>query len=150
MSANVRRFGLALCAGTVLVAIAVTQYPFHYQLTRYAIHDRWMHVDWRWFPRTPMGHIRVDKDLLLNLLMLVPLGYGYAIWRRAPAWRVLVEALLLGLVVSSGLELAQLLTPYRTTSFADVWRNTVSCVAGALLVLVTWRLQRQPSPAPSP
>ena len=135
MSANVRRFGLLLCVGTLLVAIAVTQYPFHYQLTRYAIHYRWeFRVDWRWFP-VHRGRFGLDRDSVLNLLMLVPLGIGYALWRRAPGWRIVIEALLLGAVVASCLELAQLLTPYRTTSLADMWRNTLSCVAGALLVV---------------
>lgn len=140
MSSNVRRIGLALCVGTILVAIAVTQYPFHYQLTRYAIHYRWMYrVDWRWFPNVRHGHLRLDRDFVLNLLMLVPLGIGYALWRRAPGWRIVIEALLLGAVVAAGLELAQLLTPWRTTSFADWWRNTASCVGGALLAVVTSR-----------
>ena len=97
MSANVRRLGLLLAVGTVLVAIAATQYPFHYHLTKFGIHRRWDRIDWHWFPRTPMGHVRIDRDLLLNLLMLIPLGFGYALWRRAPAWRILIEALLLGI-----------------------------------------------------
>lgn len=150
MSANVRKLGLALCVGTVLVAIAATQYPFHYQLTRYAIHYRWVHrVDWRWFPNLRHGHLRLmDRDFVLNLLMLLPLGIGYALWRRAPAWRVVLEALLLGAVVAIGLELAQLLTPWRTTSLADAWRNTVSCFAGALFVVATSRLRPPPSRYP--
>jgi hypothetical protein len=137
MPATVRKLGLALCVGTVLVAIAVTQYPFHYQVTRYAIHYRWVHrVDWRWFPNFRHGHLRLmDRDFVLNLLMLVPLGIGFALWRRAPRWRVVLEALLLGAVLAAGLELAQLLTPWRTTSLADWWRNTASCFAGALLVV---------------
>lgn len=137
MSADVRRFGLGLCVATLAVAVAVTQYPFHYQITRYAIHYRWIHrVDWRWFPNVHHGHFRMDRDFVLNLLMLVPLGIGYALWRRAPTWRIVIEALLLGAVIATGLELAQLLTPWRTTSLADMWRNTTSCVAGALLVVL--------------
>lgn len=133
---TVRRFGLFLCVVTIVIAIAATQYPFHYQLTRYAVHRRWVGIDWRWWPRTPMGRVRIDRDLLLNLLMLVPLGIGFALWRRAGGLRVALEALILGTVVSSLLELAQLVTPYRYTTLADVWRNALGCMAGAILVVV--------------
>jgi len=149
MSAHVRRFGLALALGTFITAIAVTQYPFHYDIHRYGIHYRWDHrVDWRWLPHTPMGRLRIDRDFVLNLLMLIPLGFGFALWRQAPRWRIALEALLIGFVVALGLELAQLLTPWRTTSLGDLWRNTVSCFAGALYVVVISRLLRPPLPSP--
>ena len=64
----------------------------------------------------------------------MPLGVGFALWRRAPAWRIFVEAVVLGAIVATGLELAQLVTLYRYTSFADMWRNTVSCAFGPRLV----------------
>jgi glycopeptide antibiotics resistance protein len=141
---DLRRFGLLLAIATVLVAIALTQYPFHYQLTRHNVLGHWRDIDWRWFPRNGRhGHIRVDRDLVLNLLMLIPLGMGFALWRRAPGWRIVVEAIVLGAVIATGLELAQLVTLYRFTSFADMWRNTVSCGIGALWVLAivprSWR-----------
>lgn len=139
---DLRRFGLLLAIATVLTAIVLTQYPFHYSFTRHNIHGHWRDIDWHWFPRRGR-HIRVDRDLYLNLLMLIPLGVGFALWRRASGWRILLEALVLGAVVATGLEVAQLVTLYRYTSFADMWRNTVSCVAGALFVLLfvprTWR-----------
>lgn len=146
---DLRRFGLLLGIATVLVAIAVTQYPFHYAFTRHNIHGHWRDIDWRWFPRRGRhGPIRLDRDLVLNLLMLIPLGVGFALWRRAPGWRIFVEAIVLGFVVSSGLELAQLVTLYRYTSFADMWRNTVSCAVGALWVLAviprSWRESATP------
>lgn len=141
MSANVRRFGLALALGTILIALAATQYPFNYQLTEFAIGRRWDRIDWRWWPRTPMGRVRIDRDLALNLLMLVPLGVGYGLWRRAHAVRVAIEAALLGIATSTTLELLQLVTPYRYTTFADVWRNALGCMVGAIFV-VTWQTNR--------
>jgi VanZ family protein len=146
---SLRRFGLLLAIATVLTAIVMTQYPFHYAFTRHNIGGHWRDIDWRWFPRRGRhGPIRIDRDLVLNLLMLIPLGMGFALWRRAPGWRIFVEAIVLGAVVASGLELAQLVTLYRFTSFADMWRNMVSCMIGALCVLAIiprrWRGGAEP------
>jgi VanZ family protein len=139
LSANTRRFGIVLAVGTILIALAATQYPFNYQLTEFAIHRRWDRIDWRWWPRTPMGRVRIDRDLLLNLLMLVPLGVGYGLWRRTHGLRVALEALLLGIATSTTLEVLQLITPYRYTTFADVWRNALGCMVGAIFVVLAYR-----------
>lgn len=139
MRLTAARFGLLLAIGTVLIALAATQYPFNYNLTEFAIHRRWERIDWRWFPRTPMGRVRIDRDFALNLLMLVPLGVGYALWRRTNAVRLAIEAALLGIATSATLELLQLITPWRYTTFADVWRNALGCVVGAIFVVVATR-----------
>lgn len=130
---NLRRMGLVLALGTVAVAIFVTQWPFEYRLTSYAVKLRWTHVDWRWFPRDSAGNIRFDRDFAQNLVMLVPLGVGFALWRHAGAVRVGLEALALGILTSATLEAAQLVTRYRYTSFPDLWRNALGCMVGALL-----------------
>ena len=134
------RLGLAIFVCTLLLAIVATQWPFHYHLTRFGIGRRWARVDWSWFPRDHRGHVRLDRDFALNLLMLVPLGVGYGLWRRAPALRRIAESLVLGLGFSCALELAQLLTPYRYTSFADMWRNGLGCMIGCALVV--WLMPR--------
>jgi len=133
---SIERIGLAIALGTVLIAIAATQYPFRYHLTMFGIERRWERIDWRWFPRTYDGSsIRLDRDFALNLLMLLPLGLGYGLWRRAARLRLVVESLLVGLCVSLVLELSQLITPYRYTTLADLWRNGLGCMVGGLLAL---------------
>jgi glycopeptide antibiotics resistance protein len=121
------------------MALLVTQWRFHFDLRRFGIRVRWERIDWDWFPRTPMGHVRLDRDFLLNLVMLVPLGIGFALWRRASRLRIAGEAFVLGFVTSSLLEIAQLANAYRYTTWADVWRNTLGCVVGALLVVAMAR-----------
>jgi hypothetical protein len=138
-SEKLRRWGLALALAMIVVLVLGTQYPFDYQLTEFAIRRRWNRIDWSWFPRTHRGHIRIDHDLALNLVMLIPLGVGFALWRRAREWRLVVEALGVGFVTSTVLELGQLLTRYRYTTFADVWRNTLSCGLGCLLAIAVMR-----------
>lgn len=143
---SIERLGLAIALGTVLIAIAATQYPFRYHLTMFGIERRWERIDWRWFPRGYSGAIRIDRDFALNLLMLAPLGFGFGLWRRVARWRAVGESLLLGLSVSVVLEVAQLITPHRFTTFADVWRNGLGCMVGCMLAI--W-LHRRAAPAPS-
>ena len=140
-----RRLGLILMVVTLAIAVVATQWRFHYDFSRFGIRVRWHRVDWHWLPRTPMGHVRLDRDFVLNLLMLVPLGVGFGLWRRAHPARVVVEALLLGFMTSSALELAQLANRYRYTTWADVWRNTLGCVVGALLVVTIRALSAKSS-----
>jgi glycopeptide antibiotics resistance protein len=139
---SVRRLGLGLMLVTIAIAIIATQWRFHFNFTRFGIHRRWERIDWHWLPRTPMGHVRMDRDFVLNLIMLVPLGIGFALWRRASRLRIAGEALLLGFVTSSGLELAQLANAYRYTTWADVWRNALGCMVGAIIVVALRRAAR--------
>ncbi len=140
---SIERLGRAIALGTVLIAIAATQYPFRYHLTQFGIERRWDRIDWRWFPRTYGGAIRVDRDFALNLLMLLPLGFGFGLWRRVARWRAVIESLLLGLGVSVVLEAAQLITPHRFTTLADVWRNGLGSMVGCMLAI--W-LHRRTAP----
>jgi hypothetical protein len=139
--ASIRTVGLALACGTVLIALVATQWPFQYRPYVDSVLRRWSRSDWSWWPRDGSGAVRIDRDLVLNLLMLVPLGIGYGLWRRAGAARVVVEGLLLGIAISTMLEAAQLVTRYRFTSFADIWRNSLGCMVGTVLAL--WILRER-------
>jgi VanZ family protein len=142
----VRRAGLLLALFTLATAVVATQYPFHYNLARAAIVEKWHEVDWQWAHHRRDGSLVIDRDCIQNLLMLMPLGAGFALWRSAgeARWsRVLVEALLIGIATGVALELAQLLTPSRFTQLADAWRNAVGCVAGAAGVLAVAAFARR-------
>ena len=130
---------------TFVLGMIGTQYPFEYRLTWFAVHRHWQRIDWSWFPRERSGHIDVN-DLVINLVMLIPIGFGWTLWRReATRSRVLVESLAIGFGVGTMYEVAQLVARDRYTEFADVWRNTVSCVIGAsiaramMAVIDRWR-----------
>lgn len=130
-----RRAGAVLAIGTLLTAVVATQWPFEYRFTRFAVWNRWRKIDWSWMPKDHWGHVRLDQDLVLNLLMLIPLGVGYGLWRRTTGWRLVVEALVVGTISSAALEAAQMVTRERITSFADVWRNAVGCAVGGAIAL---------------
>lgn len=137
-SAQVRTAGLALAVGTLVVAFVVTQWPFEYRLTEFAVRAKWNRIDWSWFPRS---HGRVlSRDFVLNLLMLIPLGFGFGLWRRAVGVRLAAEALALGIGIALTLEVAQLATRARYTSFPDLWRNAFGCLIGGLMALAFRRV----------
>jgi hypothetical protein len=132
----VRRFGLGLALFTLAAAVVATQWPFAYDL--HGVAEKWSEVDWRWVHRHADGRVVVDRDFIQNVLMLIPLGVGFALWRRGPAWRIVVEALTLGIAAGVCLEAAQLLTPHRFTQLCDAWRNAAGCLIGAISGLLTW------------
>ncbi|MBA3453499.1 MAG: VanZ family protein [Deltaproteobacteria bacterium] len=134
----VRPAGLMLAIATLLIAIVVTQWPFDYRITTFAVRMRWNRIEWSWFPPTYGGSV-VTRDLVQNLVMLMPLGIGFGMWRRAARMRVAIEGLALGIVTGTALEVAQLVTRSRYTSFPDLWNNAVGCLLGCLFALAIQR-----------
>jgi len=124
-----RRLGLVLVIVTIVLGALGTQAPFEYRTSAFALQRHWDRVDWSWWPRTRRGHVEID-DLVMNLVMLVPLGVGWALWRTHARLRVLVESVLVGGAVSVVYEAAQLLTRNRYTQLADIWRNAAGCAVG--------------------
>jgi VanZ family protein len=132
---DIRRFGTAMAISNIVAAALLTLWPLHFRLDAASIARKWSRVEWVLLYHDRRGHFTIDRDLLLNLAMLLPLGLGFALARAARARRVFLEALLLGALVALCLEAAQLLTPHRVTQLADLWRNTLGCVVGAALGL---------------
>ena len=80
---------------------------------------------------------RYDKQVLGNLVMLLPLGiYLPLLYRRLRKLSGLFAVLLISLFVSVGIELLQLATNYRSTDVDDVLLNT----AGACIGFVIYQL----------
>ncbi len=121
-----RRAGLGLVVFTLVTALLVTLYPFRFALSTAS----WERIDWRlYYP----GHS--DRDLVLNLLMLAPLGTGLVLARfgRARLARIVLEACGLGLGTALFVETLQIFERTRFPQAADVWRNAVGCVVGAII-----------------
>ncbi len=128
-----RQAGLYLVAATWMTALAVTLYPFRFELDVAAV----SRIDWRvYYPR------HNDRDLVLNLLMLMPLGAGWALWRsgRATITRIALEAAAIGVGTALLIESLQIFERVRFPQLADVWRNGVGCIFGA--VVVAWLVSR--------
>jgi hypothetical protein len=127
-----RRIGLVLLLFTLATALLVTQYPFRFHLST----ARLSRIDWRlYYP----GHS--DRDLVLNLLMLAPLGAGLVLVRfgRASLSRIALEACALGVATALFIETLQIFQSTRFPQAADVWRNGTGCIVGAVVVHVVLR-----------
>ncbi|MEQ1857304.1 MAG: VanZ family protein [Longimicrobiales bacterium] len=83
---------------------------------------------------------RGTADALLNLAFFVPLGLALAHRRRG-----VVEALLLGTLLSASVELAQTFVPGRYPTFGDVLWNGLGAAVGALGVRGVARHLAHPS-----
>lgn len=130
------RLGQFLLLFTWVIAFVVTLYPFKFDLDVGSL-DR---VDWRvYYPR------HTDRDLIQNLLMLVPLGVGLALVRfgQVSLRRIALEAAGIGFGTALIIETLQIFERARFPQVADIWRNGVGCVAGAVIVaFVLGRLRR--------
>lgn len=129
-----RRLGQFLVGFTTLTALIVTLYPFRFSAEVASL----SRVDWRlYYPR------HNDRDLVLNLLMLVPLGVGIALVRdRVSMLRLAGEAAVFGFGLSLCIETLQIFERARFPQLADVWRNGFGCVVGALSIGLVARLRR--------
>jgi glycopeptide antibiotics resistance protein len=127
-----RRIGLGLLGFTLVTALLVTLSPFRFHLETASL----SRIDWRLY--SPRHN---DRDLVLNLLMLVPLGAGLALVRfgRATLSRLSLEACALGVGIAVFIETLQIFQRARFPQAADVWRNGVGCLVGAVLVALVLR-----------
>lgn len=132
-----RRIGLVLLLWTLAVAFVLTLRPFRFDLAA-ASFGR---IDWHLYYRRPSGALAVNRDFVLNLVMLSPLGAGWALLRGSRGMgRIALEAALLGLATSTTIETIQIFEPSRCPQLADVWRNTAGCLAAA--ATIAWLVRR--------
>jgi VanZ family protein len=107
-------------------ALALTLSPRHWRVNHRNLHQCLPH-DW-----TDLAHAasRVGGSLenLLNIAMLVPLGFGLALASRRVWWPALVVVL-----VPAAVELAQVMIPGRECSTADWLANALGGLLGALV-----------------
>jgi hypothetical protein len=129
--ALVRRLGFWVTTVSLLAALAFTLYPYRFDLHVASV----SRIDWHIFHP---GHS--NRDLVINLVMLIPLGAGLAMLRFGHSLlRIAIEALALGLGTALVIETLQIFEATRYPQLADVVRNGVSCLAGALAVTVLVR-----------
>ncbi len=74
--------------------------------------------------------------LFQNVLLFLPFGIFWVLWRRNRSWRLLLETSLLGVALALAIETSQLLLPGRVSQIADVWRNGLGALLGAAVTLL--------------
>jgi glycopeptide antibiotics resistance protein len=130
---DVRRVGGFLVLASIAAVLVGTLYPyrFHFAL------DHISRIDWA---IVHTDRPLVTRDFVVNILLLVPLGVGWALLRSArPPHVIVLEAIAVGFVVSASIETLQIFTHVRYPQVADVWRNVLGCGAGAVLSTVALR-----------
>ena len=125
----VRRAGSITILGLALVLIT-TLFPYDY-LDRGAVigFEYGLSSPWNWKPGIP-------ADLLANILLYIPLGFGLTGLTRNAVKDLIptgLVILLAALGLSSGIELLQTHLPSRSPSIIDIAANTLGGLAG-------WRL----------
>ena len=73
-------------------------------------------------------------DIMVNLVLLMPIGMSYAILKKEKVINLLIKSLVIGLVLGIVIEAGQFLLPVRRSiQLSDVLFNMVSMILGALI-----------------
>jgi VanZ family protein len=86
-------------------------------------------------------------DIAVNILGFVPFGFLFAFWREqadgSRRWRSWLFAILVGGLISLGIEVTQAFIPARDSSMVDVIRNTAGASIGGLILALSARLRTE-------
>jgi glycopeptide antibiotics resistance protein len=94
-------------------------------------HSHWDRIEW--IPLT--GNVRL-RDVVLNILFYVPVGYFFVTARSvSPAARRILLAALCGFVLSVVTETTQVFSHGRFPGMTDVTTNTAGALIGAMLAV---------------
>jgi glycopeptide antibiotics resistance protein len=115
-----------ILVGWILIIIVLCSFPWWVEP------PNWTRV--RWMPLVDMFRsYRLFRDAVANCLLYIPFGFAYVKVRGTDRVRLILDAALLGLVLSVTCELYQVFSPVRVPSMTDVVMNTIGAFAGALI-----------------
>lgn len=84
------------------------------------------------------GDTEMVQYLVGNVIMLMPLGFLLPVWfKNFNNWK---KAALIGLVVSTAIEVTQLITSRGLFEFDDIIHNTLGAVAGYYIEKLTEKI----------
>jgi VanZ family protein len=118
----------------VLLIVYGSLYPWHFTVPHLLANPLWILVH-SWHALAPRYFLR---DIVVNVALYIPLGFAaHLVFRqsRVPGLGI-YGPILLGLSLSTAVELAQLLEPARDTSSLDVITNVAGSFSGVLLGLL--------------
>ncbi len=119
---------------TVLLIVYGSLYPWHFTHVHLAANPFWILLH-AWHPQPLRYFIR---DVIVNVALYMPLGFvGHLAFRkgRIPGYGI-YGPVLLGLLLSTAIELTQLLEPSRNTSMVDVITNVIGSAFGVASALL--------------
>jgi glycopeptide antibiotics resistance protein len=107
-----------VCGACILLIVLATTWPW----TDFRTHTHWAKVEW-----IPFTHRLVVRDLLLNLLLFIPLGFSARkAWPDVSPWWIVAAAAALSLTV----ETYQLFTHRRFPTTVDLMANSAGAWIG--------------------
>lgn len=118
------RLSLVLLLYYVGIVLVITLAPFRFAVPR----------------EVTVFYVGGAFDSVANVLLFVPLGFLYPLTRPHRGWWLVLQAGLLGALLSAGVETAQLFERERYPSVVDLATNTAGALAGAT---AQWLLTRR-------
>lgn len=138
-ASHIRFSGLALIT-SLAVILVLTLIPFDFDWSPDAVVKRWGRVEWQLIYYNRDGGWSASRDFIQNVLLFLPFGISWVLWRRNRSWRLLLETSLLGITLALAIETSQLLLPGRVSQIADVGRNGLGALLGAAATLLVMSL----------
>ncbi len=139
----IQRWYLALCAGYVLFVYYVTLVPFRFSRDPAYIIRKFHKFEL--IPYFLKAHHYSGADVVVNIILFIPAGilFYYALGRLTTASVVKrgVLAVLGGVVLSTSVELLQVLTYDRSPTVSDIINNGLGTLVGVVLAYGGSRLQ---------
>jgi VanZ family protein len=117
-----------------LLIVYGSLYPWHFVPAHLTANPLWILLH-SWRP-APLRYLL--RDTIVNVTLYIPLGFAaHLVFRqgRFPGFGI-YGPVLLGLLLSTAMELIQLLEPTRTTSIADVITNVIGSGLGVMAGLL--------------
>lgn len=124
------RASIIIIAATLLCILAITLFPYEFFFAE-TIAD----FTWAGLRERAYRPILMPMEFLANILMFVPLGFGFALRLRKRKVAAALTTILLSLIVTISIEFLQIFLPSRTPSHIDIISNTM----GGALGFAIWR-----------
>ena len=127
---NINRISAVIIAATALCILALTLFPYDFFFVE-TIAD----FTWAGLIERAYRPILMPLEFIANIVMFVPLGFGFALRLRKQTVAALLLILWISLIATLTIESLQIFLPSRTPSHTDLIANT----AGGGLGFVLWR-----------
>jgi VanZ family protein len=126
-----------ICRVAFYIALLIfaygTLFPFYFDLKPDSLSNAWSKVRLLPYWDFHRGRIQSFPDMVSNVMLGVPVGFFGFLWlgrqRRQSVWKWG----LIGLGLSSAVEIFQLAIPYRYTSMTDTLNNGLGALIGAMV-----------------
>ena len=127
---------LFLCVYVMLMLCSTVIFRETRTIPHHGFHPFWHYEAFR------QGKLLLLPELIMNILVFIPVGFVFCLaFRRIKWW----QSVIVGMGLSIGIELLQLIFKRGCADVDDVIHNTLGCLMGCCLYLVVWRCHNKRS-----